>query len=529
MFLGGCAPTGEPWVVPALSDLAAAGIVEIRGSEVLSLTEVPLVDGRFEGVISLGRRDDTTRLLVVMDKAALARASHRTDPERTHEARLVREPNPSCGGDKEIHEGWLSFSILDRARVFERMDGVFTELVGPEAVPAALEHFRVETPVYPEIDCGEGPRPRLVRVFPEAQALPERAEVEGAPSISSVRDLVDLVVLADGRIASINPFYLMLRRPDERYRDDPLQVRSIYAGNVSEVRPRGGLWLGSEDGAGGGELWFVSRTEAAEVYLESIRFDVEGLQERRILSRLPVEDESATDPQNQDVARMIRLPSGALAGVTLSSLGLYAPGPEGPWTPHRVGDKLTRALVEVPADELTFLVPNRASTYFWRPLATTDPVLRLAEFPLDTVSTAYARETEAGLELGVAGVRGLFARRMGPDFSGPWRSEAVELPVESNRRRACLAPVTCGRSFVAGQFWESVPVTSAGEDWLLLGVDRCAEAMMLRLRDGCPRFLEFDAELPTELTGTAARRVVQRRGRWFQLGAQGDVHEILGL
>jgi hypothetical protein len=57
--------------------------------------------------------------------------------------------------------------------------------------------------------------------------------------------------------------------------------------------------------------------------------------------------------------------------------------------------------------------------------------------------------------------------------------------------------------------------------------DRCAELALIRTRDGGPGFAELDPPLPVGLEEVSGRRILQRIGRGFRMGNQGDIRELV--
>lgn len=526
----GCVPPGEAISGLSLPELAAASLVEVSPGGAPVVRGLNLEDGSLPGPISVARVPAGPRFLVAVETTALDAWDHRVDRARTAEARIKLRDRTSCTEEGDIENGALSFSLDERARVFELSGGVASELRTPSERPSWLAGLHVETPALPEPQCEGAPTFELVRVFAEEEMVPRGATLNGSEINGREKEIVDLHVLSDGRIVAASSFHLVLRHPSEPYRDDPSMIVSTRGREINPIRARAGLVLASEDGQGGGELWFVSTSSEAARYLESIRFDASGLFERRRRSTINPPEDASPEPYEGtgDVTRLLRLPSGALVAVTHGGAGRYAPGPDGPWSHLEVGAEHARVLELMPGETDLLLTADVARVYSWRVNAETSRVSRIGEFLGYEIFGGFAERSETGgLRLTVAGSRGLLATKEGLEDDIPWTQHAVEVPYLGSGAALCARLPVCGRSWVSVPIWDARPARFQDEPWLVLGLDGCSELALVRQRDGCPIFTELVGGVPDEVAGRSTRRVLERGGRWFRLASSGLIRELV--
>ena len=112
-------------------------------------------------------------------------------------------------------------------------------------------------------------------------------------------------------------------------------------------------------------------------------------------------------------------------------------------------------------------------------------------------------------------------------LTAPWSFERVFVPPSDPQLRRCAGPLICGRSEVSVGIWDVQPLELAGERWFLLGLDSCAEVVVMRRRDGCAFFAELEGGAQPEAEVRSSRRIVNRKGRWFRLGTRGLIRELV--
>lgn len=534
LALAACAPEGR--AVSELPDgaLAAASLVTVSSAGQVTVSPIALVDGALPAAVARPDDGPGARFLLSVSRAALEAMSPLVDLERLAEARIRTLLRQSCGAEGEVLDGRITLSLRDQVVVHELPEGASgpaRRLALDSPKLAWLSGLQLDTPALAAPHCRGAPNIVLRRVFAEGEAIfPEGATVAGLRPEANHHELVELEVLADGRILALSSSALYLRDPSEPYRDHESMVRRVRGNEIDTAKGRGAMLLVEDGPDGSGETWVVVTSSTAERRLEAVRFDATGLTEQRVLSRINPPEPGPPDLSSPgDVTRLRQLPDGRLVAVTAGGGGLVAPGPAGPWTSVTLGEGFARVLEPLPGEPGGFLATDKSRAYLWRPLDEPPKLLLVGEAPptVDLFGGLVERDGDGALHITVVGNFGMLASKSSAALAGPWTRDRFVVPPPEGPTRRCSGPPICGRSEVFVTIWDAQPLELAGERWLLLGLDSCAEVVVMRRRDGCAFFAELEGGAQPEAEVRSSRRIVNRKGRWFRLGTRGLIRELV--
>lgn len=533
LLLTGCVSGDSASIAIEEGELVAAAFLELtEGGRLRSVVPLQVHEGRVSGVISAREGSEPVRLATVA-RSELVGSAFGLDPSRLDEARIVpRRRDAACAGEGEIDDGWTSLDLGSRAKLYEyesesrafRVQGGALEFSA-----SVLAELSLLVPARGSFECEEKPRLEVVPAFTHG-ALVRAGDLLGDQEVGSHgMEAVEFLLLSDGRMVGSTARFLVLRRPDAPFRDDPREVLRIDApGAEDHYLLRGGVHVREDPGTGHGELWFLSTTQGAggrRPRLEAVRFSPLGFEGRRVLSEF--------DP-GDDVLRMGVDTSGAVLALLRAGGIWHTPRPEGPWTSFDPSASSSRLLEPVPGRGRAFFSADaRGPFYLQRPeegAPDAAPMVSLLGESVGTlakVTGGFALRDRAGdLRLGFSGEGGLLflGHGLGPEVR--WTRLAPDIAAATGR--PCAGATSCGRSPIRRTLWDVHPIEVDGEAWLLMAIDLCEELIVLRLSDGCttglpaPPRAESDADLRAQLP----RWLFSRAGRLFVARHAGAIDEI---
>lgn len=514
-------------------ELLAAALLETdEAGAFRALRFVPVEGGRLADAASPVRLDGELYLVTVR-RAEVLDSAFGLDLSRLAEARITRaSAGSSCRGEGEVEGDRLSLELAARAsiQVYDAGSRAFRPVTasGSETAAALLAQLRLELPARASFECEVAPRIEVVRALAHGALMQAQDTFDGQVVTHLGLEAVELRLLGDGRLVGVSTRFMVLRRPEDPYRDDPREVLRLHTPDPNDpYQRRGGVHLREDDGAGAGELWFLSTTTVASgrrTRLEAVRFSPAGFGARRVLSELPVRD---------DVGRMQVHPSGAVV-VLLKAGGVwYAPGPAGPWRAVDAAASPTQLLVPYPGRARAYFSADSRGAFILELPEVAGPELspRISAIGPAAASIAKVlggfalRDALGTLSFGVSGEGGFVTLGAAEGVGARWRRFRPDIDARLGRR--CAGATACGRPYSDRHVFGAHPLELDGERWLLLAVDLCDELIALRLSDGCTTGIPPPTRSQAEPRGQFSRRFLAEGGRLFLTRHEGALDEIL--